>query len=70
MILVLFSIASMFTSFGVYDVDASNVDNNGKSTAQPIPDSHPEKACDALKNAMVKSGSPQVREMWKEHCIR
>jgi len=31
LILVLFSIASMFTSFGVYDVDATKEDNNGKS---------------------------------------
>jgi len=31
LILVLFSIASMFTSFGVYDVDATKDDNNGKS---------------------------------------
>jgi len=31
LILVLFSIASMFTSFGVYDVDATKENNNGKS---------------------------------------
>ena len=31
LILVLFSIASMFTSFGVYDVDATKDDNNGKA---------------------------------------
>ena len=30
LILILFSIASMFTSFGVYDVDAAH-DGNGKS---------------------------------------
>ena len=30
-VLVLFSIASMFTSFGVNDVDATKDDNNGKS---------------------------------------
>jgi len=29
LVLVLFSIASMFTSFGVYDVDATKSDNNG-----------------------------------------
>ena len=31
LVLVLFSIASMFTSFGVYDVDATKEDNKGKS---------------------------------------
>ena len=31
LILVLFSIASMFTSFGVYDVDATKEDKNGNA---------------------------------------
>jgi len=31
LILVLFSIASMFTSFGVYDVDATKDENNGNA---------------------------------------
>ena len=31
LILVLFSIASMFTSFGVYDVDATKYKNNGNA---------------------------------------
>ena len=31
LVLVLFSIASMFTSFGVYDVDATKDENNGKA---------------------------------------
>ena len=31
LVLVLFSIASMFTSFGVYDVDATKDDNNGSN---------------------------------------
>ena len=31
LVLVLFSIVSMFTSFGVYDVDATKYDNNGNA---------------------------------------
>jgi len=31
LVLVLFSIASMFTSFGVYDVDATKYENNGNT---------------------------------------
>jgi hypothetical protein len=48
LILVLFSIASMFTSFGVYDVDATKDDNNGKA-----------KGCDnANDNSKVKEKNP------------
>ena len=34
LLLVLFSIASMFTSFGVYDVDAAHDNKNGNAKAK------------------------------------
>ena len=48
LVLVLFSIASMFTSFGVYDVDAIKDDNNGYG-----------KGCEnANDNSKVKEKNP------------
>jgi len=46
LVLVLFSIASMFTSFGVYDVDATKYESNGKA-----------KGCDN-DNEKVKEKNP------------
>ena len=54
LILVLFSIASMFTSFGVYDVDATKDDNNGKNGCDKSNGNS--KACEKNKNSDVSSG--------------
>jgi len=53
LVLVLFSIASMFTSFGVYDVDAAKDDNNGKNGCDKSNGNS--KACEKNKNSDVSS---------------
>jgi len=53
LILVLFSIASMFTSFGVYDVDAAHDNKNGKANSN---------GCDKDNNPNQAKNNPHCYE--------
>ena len=59
LVLVLFSIASMFTSFGVYDVDAAHDNKNGKAKSN---------GCDKENNPNQAKNNPHCNETSTTSC--